>query len=124
MHYQVAPHAEVKLVRCLRGAIHDVIVDLRPSSPTYRRWFGVDLAPEPLRWLYVPQGFAHGFLTLTGDVEVEYKVSAFYAPEAERGFRHDDPFFSIQWPQPVTVISPKDASWPDFDPATGHPLSS
>jgi len=114
MHRQLAPHSEVKVIRCVRGAIYDVIVDLRPESPTYLKWEGFELTEANLRQLYVPEGFAHGFQTLTDDVEVSYLVSAFYAPEAESGARHDDPAFGIKWPAPVSVMSEKDASWPDY----------
>jgi len=111
MHFQRAPHEEVKLVRCVRGAILDVIIDLRPESPTYRKWEGFELSAENGRLLYVPGGFAHGFQTLVDDVDVTYQVSHPYTPAAEGGVRHDDPAFGIRWPEPVTVISPKDASW-------------
>ncbi|HYZ46064.1 MAG TPA: dTDP-4-dehydrorhamnose 3,5-epimerase [Actinomycetota bacterium] len=114
MHYQSAPAAESKLIRCTRGAIHDVIIDLRPDSPTYCRHFGVDLTAENRRALYVPEMFGHGFQTLEDDTEVSYQVGEFYTPEAERGVRYDDPAFAIDWPLPISVISPKDASWPDF----------
>jgi dTDP-4-dehydrorhamnose 3,5-epimerase len=111
MHFQRSPHEEVKLVRCVRGAILDVIIDLRPESPTYRKWEGFELSAENGRLLYVPGGFAHGFQTLVDDVDVTYQVSHPYTPAAEGGVRHDDPAFGIRWPEPVTVISPKDASW-------------
>jgi dTDP-4-dehydrorhamnose 3,5-epimerase len=111
MHFQRSPHEEVKLVRCVRGAILDVIIDLRPDSPTYRKWEGFELSAENGRLLYVPGGFAHGFQTLVDDVDVTYQVSHPYTPAAEGGVRHDDPAFGIRWPEPVTVISPKDASW-------------
>lgn len=114
MHRQIAPHSEVKLIRCLRGAIYDVIVDVRPDSPTYLKWQGFELTAENKRELYVPEGFLHGFQTLTDDVEVSYLVSAFYAPDAERGARHDDPAFGIVWPEEITVMSDKDRTWPDF----------
>jgi dTDP-4-dehydrorhamnose 3,5-epimerase len=116
MHYQRAAHAEVKLVRCLRGKVHDVIVDLRPSSPTRHQWFGIELSADCPRWLYVPKGCAHGFLTLTNDVTIEYMVSTPYAPGAASGFRYNDPHFDVTWPRKIKIISPKDASWPDFDP--------
>jgi dTDP-4-dehydrorhamnose 3,5-epimerase len=116
MHYQVEPYGETKLVRCTRGAVHDVIVDLRPDSPTYLQWLGVDLSAENYRMLFVPVGFAHGFQTLTDDVEVTYQVSQFYAPASERGARYNDPAFGIEWPLTVQVISDKDRSWPDFQP--------
>lgn len=117
MHYQVAPHAEAKLVRCIRGAIYDVIIDLRPDSPTYMQWLGVELTADNRRLLFVPEGFAHGFQTLADDTEVFYQVSAFYHPEAERGVRWNDPLFGIVWPEvEQRLISPKDQSWPDYQP--------
>jgi dTDP-4-dehydrorhamnose 3,5-epimerase len=112
LHFQREPHAEAKLIRCLRGRILDVIVDLRPTSPSYLRHEAFDLSAENSRMLYVPKGFAHGFQTLTDDVEVSYLVSAYYMPEAEGGLRYDDPRLGIPWPLPVSVISPKDAAWP------------
>ena len=114
MHYQQAPHQEVKLVRCGRGTIWDVIVDIRPSSPTYRQWQGFELSSANGRQLYIPEGFAHGFQALTDDVEVTYLISEPYRAEAAAGLRHDDPAFGITWPLPVTVISDKDLHWPDF----------
>jgi dTDP-4-dehydrorhamnose 3,5-epimerase len=115
MHYQLAPHAEVKVVRCTRGAIYDVIIDLRPTSPTYKQWLGVELSAANGRALYVPEGFAHGYQTLEDDTETLYQVSEFYAPEAERGLRWNDPAFGIDWPNgEPRVISPKDASWADY----------
>jgi dTDP-4-dehydrorhamnose 3,5-epimerase len=112
MHYQVEPFREAKLVRCTRGAIHDVIADLRPDSPTYLQWTGVDLTAENARMLYVPEGFAHGFLTLEDATEVTYQVSEFYAPGSERGIRWDDPALGIEWAAEVRVVSDKDRSWP------------
>jgi dTDP-4-dehydrorhamnose 3,5-epimerase len=117
MHYQVAPHEEVKLVRCIRGALYDVIIDLRSGSPTRGHWFGVELTAANRLMLYVPAGFAHGFQALADDTEALYQVSEFYTPGAERGVRHDDPAFAIRWPLPVTAISDKDASWPDYTEA-------
>ena len=114
MHFQRAPHSEVKVVSCLKGAIWDVIIDLRPESPSYRRWQGFELSTDNRLQLYVPEGFAHGFQTLCDDVEVGYLISAFYAPTAASGLRHDDPAFAINWPLPVSVISEKDRTWPDF----------
>lgn len=114
MHYQVAPHAEDKLVRCVSGAIWDAIVDIRPDSPTYLQWTGVELSADNARMLLVPKGFAHGFVTLSDDAVVTYQVSAFYTPSAERGARHDDPAFGIEWPVPVLDMSDKDRNWPDF----------
>lgn len=114
MHYQAVPHSEAKLVRCTRGAIYDVIVDLRSDSPSYLRHFGVDLTAEGREMLYVPEGVAHGFLTLEDETEVFYQMSEFYAPEAARGVRWNDPAFGIRWPIEVAVISPRDAAYPDF----------
>lgn len=114
MHYQTAPYAEAKLIRCTQGSIFDVIVDLRPASPAYTAWIGVELSAANQRLLYVPEGFAHGFLTLEEAVEVTYQVSQFYTPEAERGARWNDPAFGIEWPLPVSVISDKDNHWPDY----------
>ena len=115
LHYQLAPHAEAKLVRCTRGAIFDVAVDLRVESPTFRQWFGMELSSENWRMLYIPEGFGHGFQTLENDTEIYYLVSEFYTPEAERGARYDDPAFGIEWPTEVTATSEKDANWPRFD---------
>lgn len=115
MHFQKAPHREVKVVRCVKGAIHDVIIDLRPGSPSYGRWEGFDLTEENGHMLYVPEGFAHGFQTLVDDTHVVYQVSHPYTPGAEGGVRWDDPAFAVAWPMAPTVISPKDAAWPDAD---------
>jgi dTDP-4-dehydrorhamnose 3,5-epimerase len=115
MHYQQAPYAETKLVRAVRGAIIDVIIDLRSDSPTYKHWIGVELTADNRRALFVPEGFAHGFQTLEDDTDVSYQVSAFYTPGAEAGARYNDPAFDIQWPLPIGVISDKDANWPDFE---------
>jgi dTDP-4-dehydrorhamnose 3,5-epimerase len=116
MHYQVAPHAETKLVRCTRGAVYDVIVDLRADSPTFKRWVGLELSADNRRALYVPEGFAHGYQTLAPDTETHYQVSEFYTPGAERGVRWNDPAFTIEWPDPANAfLSEKDAAWPDFD---------
>jgi dTDP-4-dehydrorhamnose 3,5-epimerase len=114
MHFQKSPHEEVKLLRCIRGAIHDVLIDIRPDSPTYCRWEAYELTAENRRQLYVPAGLAHGFQTLLSDTEVAYLISAFYAPAAAAGIRHDDPAFAIAWPLPVADISPKDRAWPDW----------
>lgn len=114
MHYQIHPYEETKLVRCTCGAIYDVIIDLRKSSPTYRQWFGIELTAENRKMLFVPESFGHGFQTLKEDTEVTYMVSQFYAPGAERGIRWNDPSFGIQWPTGVEVISPKDAHWEDY----------
>jgi dTDP-4-dehydrorhamnose 3,5-epimerase len=119
MHFQRAPHGEVKVVRCVKGAIHDVIIDLRAGSPSYGRWEGFDLTEENGRMLYVPAGFAHGFQTLVDDTTVVYQVSHPYTPGAEGGVRWDDPAFAIAWPRAVAVISEKDAAWPDVDLRAG-----
>jgi dTDP-4-dehydrorhamnose 3,5-epimerase len=116
MHFQRPPHEEVKLIGCIAGTIHDVLIDLRPGSPTYLAWEAYELSARNRLQLYVPQGFAHGFQTLAPDSVVAYLISAFYAPEAAAGYRHDDPAFNIAWPLPVADISPKDRSWPDFAP--------
>jgi len=113
LHYQIEPHGEAKLVRCIRGSIFDVIIDLRPGSPTYNRWHSFTLTDD-LTGLYVPDGFAHGFLTLEDDTLVTYLTSNYYSPESERGIRWDDPVFNIAWPKEITVISAKDKSWPDY----------
>ena len=114
MHFQRPPRSEVKVVRCLKGAIWDVIIDLRADSATYRRWQGFELTADNQRQLYVPEGFAHGFQTLCDDTRVSYLISAFYAPLAASGVRYDDPAFAIDWPLPVSEISEKDSTWPDF----------
>ncbi|MGE0724198.1 MAG: dTDP-4-dehydrorhamnose 3,5-epimerase [Alphaproteobacteria bacterium] len=114
LHWQEPPHAEAKLVRCLSGRIHAVIVDLRPGSATRRRWHAVELSAGDGRQLYVPEGFAHGFQTLTDGVEVSYLVSAAHAPAASRGARWDDPALAIVWPLPVSTISDRDRAWPDL----------
>lgn len=117
MHCQETPHEEAKLIRCARGAMFDVIVDLRSSSPTFRQWAAFELKAEPgkpSRMVYVPPGFAHGFLTLQDDTEIVYQMSEFYAPRAARGFRWNDPAFDIHWPAPVAVISDRDRGYPDF----------
>jgi len=114
MHFQAGAHAEVKIARCVRGAAFDVIVDLRPESPTFRRWFGAELSAENGRMMYAPAGTAHGYLTLTDDTELIYLTSRPYAPDAVRGVRFDDPAFAIRWPADIKVVSDADRSWPDF----------
>jgi dTDP-4-dehydrorhamnose 3,5-epimerase len=114
MHYQLAPHEESKLVRCTRGAIYDVIVDMREDSPTFGEWLGVELTAENCRQLFVPGGFAHGFLTLEDNSDVAYQVSAKYTPGAERGLRWNDPAFAIKWPAEPQLVSAKDRSHPLF----------
>ncbi len=115
LHNQAAPHAEAKLVRCTRGAVYDVALDLRPGSPAFKRHVGVELNEESGLALYVPEGCAHGFLTLEDASEVLYLISAPHAPEAARGVRWDDPAFAIAWPAPVRVIKDRDAAYPDFE---------
>lgn len=114
MHYQVAPYEETKLVRCTRGAIYDVIIDLRPDSPTFKQWIGVELTEKNYKMLYVPENFGHGFQTLKDNTEVTYQVSQFYAPGSENGIRWNDSAFGIEWPLDAQVISDKDKGWPDF----------
>jgi dTDP-4-dehydrorhamnose 3,5-epimerase len=114
MHYQVVPHAEIRLVRCTAGAIYDVIVDIRPESKTFKRWFSIELTADNRRLLYIPEGLAHGFLTLRSDTEVFYQMSEFYSPESARGVRWDDPAFGIKWPEKIQVISERDRGYPDF----------
>src|SRR4029077_9342907 len=114
MHYQTAPYAETKLVRCTRGAIYDVVVDLRPNSATFRNWIAVPLTAENHRMVYVPEGCAHGFLTLEHQTEVFYQMTEFYNPESARGVRWNDPAFRIDWPEEVQVISERDRTYPDF----------
>lgn len=114
MHYQQAPYQETKLIRCTRGAIFDVIIDLRPTSPSFREWLGVELTANNYRMLYVPRDFAHGFQTLQADTEVTYLVSEAYHPECEAGIRYNDPAIGIEWTLPITSVSEKDAGWADF----------
>lgn len=115
MHYQVAPAPEAKLVRCTRGAVYDVIVDMRPESPTYLQHIGLELTADNRTALYVPEMFAHGYLTLVDGAEVFYQVSEFYTPGTERGLRYNDPALKLEWPIPVEVISEKDAAWALFE---------
>jgi dTDP-4-dehydrorhamnose 3,5-epimerase len=119
MHFQTAPHGEVKLVRCVAGAVLDIIIDLRAGSPTYLKWEGFELSAANGRTLYVPVGFAHGFQTLADETHVLYSVSHPYTPGAEGGVRHDDPVFGITWPLPISVVSEKDGAWPPVDLAKG-----
>lgn len=114
MHYQAAPFEEVKLIRCTMGRIHDVIVDLRPESPTYRKHFALQLSAENRKMLYVPRAFAHGFQTLEDNTEVCYQMSEFYSPEHARGVRWNDPAFGIVWPLAERLIHERDQSYPDF----------
>lgn len=121
LHWQAAPHEEAKLVRCTRGSLWDVIVDLRPGSPTRRRWVAATLSADNRRALYVPRGFAHAFLTLEDATEVFYQMSTPWAPGSARGARWDDPAFDIRWPAEPLVISPKDLTWPPWaDPGEGR----
>ena len=112
LHYQQAPATEAKFMRCINGAIYDVIVDMRPDSETYLQHFGAELSAENRRALYVPEMFAHGYLALTDGAQAYYSASEFYTPGVEQGLRYDDPVLGIQWPQPVTIVSEKDAGWP------------
>jgi dTDP-4-dehydrorhamnose 3,5-epimerase len=114
LHYQPAPHAETKLVRCVRGAVFDVAVDLRPGSPTHGRWTAVELTADNCRALLIPEGVAHGFLTLEGDTDVLYQISPAFQPGHEAGVRWDDPAFGIAWPFPPVLISNRDAAYPDY----------
>jgi dTDP-4-dehydrorhamnose 3,5-epimerase len=114
MHYQLAPYAEAKLIRCTRGAIYDVIVDLRRGSPTFKQWVSVVLTAEKRNMAYVPEDCAHGFLTLEDDTEVLYQMSQFFSAESARGVRWDDPAFQIAWPHEIAVISERDKNYPDF----------
>ncbi|MEO4001487.1 dTDP-4-dehydrorhamnose 3,5-epimerase [Mesorhizobium sp. CAU 1732] len=111
LHFQHEPHAEVKVVSCIRGAILDVIVDMRPGSPTRRRWISVELTPQNRRQIYIPKGFAHGFITLDDDSVVSYLISEFYTPGAASGLRYDDPTLGIDWRETPTVISERDQGW-------------
>ena len=115
MHYQVAPHAEAKMVRCIRGAMYDVIIDLRPESPTFKEWIAVELTANNRRMLYIPEGFAHGFQTLEDETEVFYQMSEFYHPEAARGVRWDDRVFGIEWSSDGRIVSPRDQSFRDWE---------
>lgn len=116
MHYQLAPKGEVKYIHCMEGAVYDVIIDLRPDSPTRFNWFGVELTSENRKMLYVPEGFAHGYQALTDGAVVFYQVSEFYSPEHERAVRWNDPFFKIVWPITDPVLSEKDAKIADYKP--------
>jgi len=116
MHYQVVPALEAKLVRCTRGAMFDVVIDLRPNSRSYRKWFGIELTAENGRMLYVPENCAHGYQTLEENTEMYYMTSAFYDPPAVRGVRFDDPAFNIRWPLAASVVSEQDRNWPLVQP--------
>ena len=114
MHYQAAPYGEAKLVGCIRGAIHDVVIDARPNSKSFKQWISVELTDENRRWVYIPEGLAHGFLTLRDHTEVFYQMSEFYRPEFSCGIRWNDPAFNIDWPSEVLVVSDRDRNYPDF----------
>lgn len=115
MHYQTAPHEEAKLVRCTMGAIYDVIIDLRPASPTYLQWVSAELNADNRRMMYVPEGFAHGFQTLADDTELFYQISVFYEPWSSRGVRWNDPVFNIEWPTTLKrTMSARDSRFPNF----------
>ena len=114
LHFQIPPHREDKLIRCIQGAVYDVIVDIREDSPTYRQWFGIELNAENRTALFIPKGFAHGYQTLTDSAEVLYLVSEFYAPGSGAGYRFDDPAFGIEWPLPPKNVSEQDLNWDRF----------
>jgi dTDP-4-dehydrorhamnose 3,5-epimerase len=114
MHYQAAPHAEAKLVRVTRGVVYDVIIDLRPKSPTYKRHLGLELSADNYRMLYVPEGFAHGFITLAEATEVFYQMSEFFTPASTQGLRWNDPAFGVAWPVSQPILNDRDQSYPDF----------
>ena len=114
MHYQIAPYQEAKLIRCTRGAIYDVIIDLRPDSETYKNWISEELTADNYKMLFVPEDFAHGYQTLKNNTEATYQVTQYYTPGAEKGIRYDDLAFDINWPLKVTTVSDKDGNWPDF----------
>jgi len=114
IHYQTKPFEEAKLVRCTRGAIFDIIIDLRADSPTFKGWFSVELTDKNRKMLYIPERFAHGFQTLKDNTEVFYQMSEYYSPEHSRGIRWNDPSFSIQWPEDKRIVSKRDQQYPDF----------
>ncbi len=112
LHYQVSPMGEVKFIRCIKGAVFDVLVDMRPESSTYKQWFGLELSADNQKAIYIPEGFAHGHQTLEDDSQIMYLTSQVYSPEHERGVRWDDPAIHVQWPLTPTVVSDKDQTWP------------
>lgn len=120
MHYQRPPYAETKLVRCTHGAVYDVVIDLRPSSPSFRQWFAAELTAHNHRMLYVPEGLAHGFQTLEDESEVSYQISAPHHPQAAAGVRWNDPAFAIRWPLEVTVVAGRDRTFPDFSSSSSE----
>jgi dTDP-4-dehydrorhamnose 3,5-epimerase len=115
LHWQAEPHTEAKLVRCVRGRIYDVVVDVRRSSHAFRQHVAIELSAEAHNAIYIPEGVAHGFLTLADDCEVHYAMSGYFAPEAARGARYDDPAFGIAWPEPIAVVAERDLAWPVFE---------
>lgn len=115
MHYQVAPFKEIKLIKCIAGAVFDVIVDLRTGSPTFLQWYGVELSAQNRKMIYIPEGFAHGFQSLSDEAELLYHHSEFYTPGAEGGIKYDDPKIKIEWPLPLTIISGRDSAHPYID---------
>jgi dTDP-4-dehydrorhamnose 3,5-epimerase len=121
LHFQSPPHSETKLVRCARGSLYDVIVDLRPRSTTFRQWAAFELTAESRSTLYIPAGFAHGFQTLEPNTEASYMISTVYVPEAGRGLRYDDPTLGIEWPMPVSCLSDQDRLWPGLEEALEMP---
>ncbi len=123
IHLQVPPHEEIKLVRCVRGMIYDVIVDLRPDSATFCQWISAQLTADNHLMLYIPQGFGHGYQTLTDNAEIVYQTSESYHPESSTGIRYNDPAFGFRWPLPVRSISPHDERWPDFDVAVARAMN-
>jgi dTDP-4-dehydrorhamnose 3,5-epimerase len=116
MHFQIAPHQETKLVSCIRGSVYDVVLDLRPSSSTYRRWSAATLTAEGFETLFIPKGCAHGFISLADDSTVHYEISEFHHPDSARGVRYDDPAFGIAWPLPPAVINSRDLGYPPYEP--------
>jgi dTDP-4-dehydrorhamnose 3,5-epimerase len=114
MHFQVSPHEETKLVSCLRGSLYDVVIDLRPSSSTYRRWFAATLTADGFETLFVPKGCAHGFISLANDTVAHYEISEFHHPASARGVRYDDPAFGVEWPMSPLVINARDSGYPPF----------
>jgi dTDP-4-dehydrorhamnose 3,5-epimerase len=114
MHFQTPPFAEVKLIRCTRGTIYDVIIDVRPQSPTHAQWYGVELSDQNRRMVYAPEGFAHGYITLADDTEMVYQTTQFFSKDHATGVRYNDPAFHIDWPFPAEVISEQDGNWPDY----------
>jgi dTDP-4-dehydrorhamnose 3,5-epimerase len=114
LHYQLAPHGEAKYMRCIRGAIFDVVVDIRPGSPTFKQWVGIELTADNRKAVFVPEGLPHAYQALTDDAEVIYSTSCVYTPGAERGVRWNDPAFKIDWPLKQAIVSEKDSNWPDW----------